>query len=464
MSLLVILSFGCAARKDPVSLHPPALADTELRYAVVFDPDRGELIVTAHFNSGGRLHIHKAGRGYITHLEARTPSGWTQISSDEKLPEAGAEVRYRFLLDEAISDLDGTLGTERLGDLRVLSPTFWLLRPRAARTARFRLKVRAPPGYGFASGYGGTDLGPARSLDSPALAVFGKIKTVRMRDLRVVIVPNGYSLPDKEVLKWAASAVDGVTDYFRGAPSIDGLVMLPPCSQFEGPHHGFALGALGGASVRLHIGRNTTQRELSRDWSLTHELIHLGFANVRGQHAWIEEGLATYIEPLIRVRRGEITVEQYWSDLLKGLPNALDGKGRMGFEPPLLWGDTYWGGALFFLRADVAIRERTDGNKSLDDAILAMHAAGNIRMTMNAEDLLQLGDAATGGSELTDLYDDLSDDEEEFDLAQLLQKLGVSQTESGVSFDDEAPGAGMRKAMLLPAEEAQATTAKKEEE
>jgi hypothetical protein len=464
MSLLAATILGCASRKDPPSLHPPLGSDTELRYAVVFDPDRGELIVTAHFSSGGRLHIHKAGRGYITHLEARTPSGWTQISSDEKLPEEGAEVRYRFLLDEALSDLDGTLGTERLGDVRVLSPTFWLLRPRAARTARFELKVRSPRGYDFASGYSGTGIAPVRALDSPALAVFGPIKVLRMRDLRVAYVPKGYPLPDREILDWAATAVDGVTDYFGGSPAIDGLVMLPPCDQFEGPHHGFALGALGGASVRLHIGRNTTPRDLARDWSLTHELLHLGFANVRGRHAWIEEGLATYVEPLIRVRRGEIGIEQYWADLLKGLPNALDAKGRMGFEPPLLWGDTYWGGALFFLRADVAIRERTQGAKTLDDALLAMHAAGNIRMTMDAEDFLELGDHATGGTELADLYDELSDDEEEFDLGAFFQKLGVSKSETGIHFDDEAPGAGMRKAMLLPAEEPQATTAKSEEE
>jgi hypothetical protein len=424
---------------------------------VVFDPDRGELIVTAHFTEGGPLQIHRAGRGYITHLEARTPSGWEQISSDERLPDSGAEVRYRFLLDEAVADLDGRLGTERLGDVRVLSPTFWLLRPRAGEQARYRLKVRAPKGYGFASGYSGTGIGPAQTLESPALAVFGPITVHRIKDLRVVTVPGSYSLRDRDVLEWVTTAVDGVHDYFGAPPAIDALVLVPPCHQFEGPHHGYALGYSGGASVRIHIGRNTTVRDLSRDWSLTHELLHLAFPNVKG-HPWIEEGLATYIEPLIRVRRGQISVEQYWDDLLKGLPKALDARGRMGFEAPVLWGDTYWGGALFFLRAEVMIRERTDGERTLDDALLAMHAAGNIRMSLSAEELLRIGDEATGGTELVDLYDDLADDEEEFDLSELFQKLGVSRGEAGIQFDDEAPGAGMRKAMLAPAEEPEATT------
>jgi predicted metalloprotease with PDZ domain len=130
----------------------------------------------------------------------------------------------------------------------------------------------------------------------------------------------------------------------------------------------------------------------------------------------------------------------------------------MGFEAPVLWGDTYWGGALFFLRADVLIRERTKGERSLDDAMLAMHAAGNIRMSMPVVDLLALGDDATGGTELSDLYDELADDEEEFNLSEFFQKLGVSKNEAGIQFDDEAPGAGMRKAMLSPAVEPEATT------
>src|SRR5688572_5001831 len=452
MSLVALLLSCTAARKDPLSLQPPTLSDTELRYAVVFDPDRGELVVTAHFTTGGRLHIHKAGKGYITHLEARTPSGWEQISSDERLPDRGAEVRYRFLLDEAISDLDGRLGTERLGDVRVLSPTFWLLRPRTNGRARYRLKVKTPRGYAFASGYGGTGIGPAKALESPALSVLGPIAIHKIKDLRVVTVPKRYSLEDRRVMEWVTTAIEGVHDYFGGAPAIDALVLVPPCSQFEGPHHGYALGYSGGASVRVHIGRDTTPRDLARDWSLTHELIHLAFANVRG-HPWLEEGLATYIEPLIRVRRRQISVEQYWDDLLKGLPNALDERGRMGFEAPVLWGDTYWGGALFFMRADVMIRERTNGERSLDDALIAMHHAGNIRMSMDAEALLRVGDEATGGSELSDLYDDLADDEEDFDLSAFFEKLGVSKNSVGIQFDDEAPGAGMRKAMLSPAEE-----------
>jgi hypothetical protein len=457
MSLLPLLLSCTAARKDPVALQAPTQSDTELRYAVVFDPDRGELIVTAHFSSGGPLHSHRAGRGYITHLEARTPSGWEQISTDERLPDHGAEIRYRYLLDEAVGDLDGRLGTERLGDVRVLSPTFWLLRPRTEGQARYRLKVKTPRGHAFASGYSGTGIGPARALESPALAAFGPIAVHQIKDLRVVTVPKRYSLEDRQVMEWVTTAVDGVHDYFGGAPAIDALVLIPPCNQFEGPHHGYALGYSGGASVRVHVGRNTTARDLARDWSLTHELIHLAFANVRG-HPWLEEGLATYVEPLIRVRHGQITVEQYWDDLMKGLPNALDARGRMGFEAPVLWGDTYWGGALFFLRADVMIRERTKGEKTLDDALMAIHRAGNIRMSMAAEAMMKIGDEATGGSELSDLYDDLSDDEEEFDLSEFFKQLGVSKSQAGIQFDDQAPGAGMRKTMLSPTEEPQATT------
>ncbi len=73
---------------------------------------------------------------------------------------------------------------------------------------------------------------------------------------------------------------------------------------------------------------------------------------------------------------------------------------------------------------------------------------------------MRLGDESTGGTELAELYRQLADDEEPFDLPQLLLALGVSRNDTGVHFDNDAPDAPLRKALLAPAEEAQAAAAK----
>jgi len=75
-----------------------------------------------------------------------------------------------------------------------------------------------------------------------------------------------------------------------------------------------------------------------------------------------------------RVRTGGLTAVEVWGDLVRGLPNGLPEAGDRGLDLTPTWSRTYWGGALYWLLADVAIRERTgnrvvrDGRVFFDDA------------------------------------------------------------------------------------------------
>src|SRR5207249_1534334 len=104
----------------------------------------------------------------------------------------------------------------------------------------------------------------------------------------------------------------------------------------------------GGASIVISIGRNTIDSALDDHWVMTHEMIHCTFPSVdRSQHAWIEEGIATYIQPLARLRAGQLNREKVWSDLLRFLPEGLPQPGDQGLDNTPTCGRTYWGGALF---------------------------------------------------------------------------------------------------------------------
>ena len=39
---------------------------------------------------------------------------------------------------------------------------------------------------------------------------------------------------------------------------------------------------------------------------LVHELVHHGMPNLADEHHWMEEGLATYVEPIARAQAGEL--------------------------------------------------------------------------------------------------------------------------------------------------------------
>ena len=73
-----------------------------------------------------------------------------------------------------------------------------------------------------------------------------------------------------------------------------------------------------------------------------------------------------------RARTGELSTEKVWGDLVRGLPQGLPGRGDEGLDRTHTWGRTYWGGALFWLLADVEIRERTGNRFGLEDALRAV--------------------------------------------------------------------------------------------
>jgi len=187
-------------------------------------------------------------------------------------------------------------------------------------------------------------------------------------------------------------------------------------------------------------------------------MLHLGFPDLTTDDSWAEEGLSTYAEPLARARVGLVREEGIWSDLVDGLPKGLPRRGDPGLHGTGDWGRTYWGGALFWLTADLRIREATRNRKGLPDALAAILAAGgDIRARWTLARALQTGDRALGLTVLTDLYGEQGTRAEAVDLDALWQRLGVQRRGGRVVFDDHAALATVRRAIDGSAERAAGT-------
>ena len=199
------------------------------------------------------------------------------------------------------------------------------------------------------------------------------------------------------------------------------------------------------AMTRLRLGQHTTEQELTGDWIATHELVHMALASLPDDQHWLEEGIATYVEPIARVQAGQLTRERIWGDMVAGMHNGEPAAGDRGLDRTHTWGRTYWGGALFCLVADIEIRKQTGNRRGLEDALRAvMEAGGTIDKNWPVERVLTIGDQATGTSVLKQLYAKWSESPVEVDLPDLWRQLGV-QTESGkIVFDDSAPLANIR--------------------
>ena len=272
--------------------------------------------------------------------------------------------------------------------------------------------------------------------------------------IEVTFAPGKVDLPRAKILAWISNAAQAVSVYFGKFPVQHPRISVHPVEGRTGIFHGTTYGSGFGSSsafTRISVGELTEQQDLDNDWMMTHELIHMGFPDVEGdnrEHHWIEEGMATYIEPIARAQAGQMKVERVWGDMARYMPQGLPREGDQGLDNTHTWGRTYWGGALYWLLADVEIRERTKNRKGLQDAMRAILATGgNIEHEWPIERVLQIGDKATGVRVLTDLYNQMKDTPVQTDLNDIWRRLGIAVKNGVVSYDDKAPLASVRKAI-----------------
>lgn len=266
----------------------------------------------------------------------------------------------------------------------------------------------------------------------------------------VVFEGAGADFPQALALHWITTAARAVTSYYGRFP-VAHVVIRVRAIEGDEIANGRTFGSENGGRIMVAVGRETTAAHFQRDWLMTHEMVHLSFPSVAEEHHWIEEGIATYVEPIARVQIGNLRPEKAWSDLLRDLPQGLPQPGDRGLDFTPTWGRTYWGGALFCLLADGEIRQRTSNAKGLSDALRAILAAGGtIAEDWKLERALRIGDEATGIPVLQELYSQMRADPHPVDLEDLWRRLGVARSGNTVIFYDDAPLAAVRR-RLVPA-------------
>ncbi|MEO7114128.1 MAG: hypothetical protein ABI183_27050 [Polyangiaceae bacterium] len=372
----------------------------------------------------------------------------------------GCDVRYRFLLQRAGQDIDEDDIAMTSRSLSEAPPSAWLLRP-------MQIFQNAPVHLHVVSHVAGvimaTGVRRARSGEQGAYeltqgelpitpyTVFGKLRVHNVdagkgEHIQFAIGPGKSKADDAALDKWIQTAAFAVTAFYGQFP-IDGALVVAIPSRGDDVGFGRTM-AGGGGSILINVGRDADENALASDWVATHEMIHLAFPSMSSEHRWIEEGLATYLEPLVRVRAGMTDEKTVWYGYLTMIQNGLPQVGDRGLDRTRTWGRVYWGGALFCLLADLEIRERSKNSKSLDDALRGILRAGgddSARWTMDYA--FEQGDRATGLTVLHELYAKMGSAPLPVDLDAIWKKLGVSLRGREIIFDDTAPLADIRRSM-----------------
>ena len=399
---------------------------------------------------------------FMHHVQVAQGANWLPASKREAswlAPcSSGCTIRYRFALRDAARTLAAADTAIASGDVLISPPSTWLLHPRTElKDGDFELPVEPGPGARFVSAFRRVSDGRSNRyrarlgvLDDSSFAAFGPLQVSEIpagdTTVQLAVALNGLGLSVEQARAWIADSAGAVASYYQGhLPARRVLVLLMQGS--GNSTRGITLGG-GGPGVLVRASDRVNPNTTRDDWVVTHELLHANFPDVGPAHAWLSEGLATYLEPIARARVGLVSEAKVWRDMVDGMPQGLPQAGDQGLENTRTWGRTYWGGAIFCLLADVELRKSSGNRRSLDDVLLAIgKTLASDEDYWPIERVLEVAEHATSTPLLRELFVRFAQKPGTVDLARLFMELGVRAQGDSVVFDERAPLAKLRQSI-----------------
>ena len=261
----------------------------------------------------------------------------------------------------------------------------------------------------------------------------------------VVIEADDLALSEQQLRDWIERSGRTVAAYYGKFP-VPGLkITITGTGRW-----GIGFGQhWDGRFIKVRVGSGADQDTLDRDWVMVHEMLHAGFPDLERKHKWMQEGLSTYLQRIVEAQAGRMSDERVWGRFTEAMEYGRPKRGDRGLDITRTWGRLYWGGALFWMVADIRIREATDNRKSLEDALKGIVAVGgNGRQDWTTARVVEVGDEATGTTVLRDLYDEMALAPGDIDLDALWRRMGIEVVgKRKVVFHDDAELAEIRKSM-----------------
>jgi hypothetical protein len=469
LGVAATLAVACGAARGPterVRAARPSRTEPSCHYDVAVVRATAGLDVVAHCSGGATTGF--AGDPHLATFttDVRDARGvalphdgmrWTVTASDD------VEARYHVDLDGAARAL-GDVDTAFVFGGSVVAPlSSYALVPEPPRGGTASLRVRPVAGTEFvtelARDAGGYTIALTDVPDS-TYGVFGRFEhdVVELGGIHgrasvdVLSLDGTFALSRAERKAWVARDAEAVARFYGGFPGERVGVVLIPDPGRDRVGFGKVL-STGGSTIVLHLGANTERSALDSDWVLVHEMFHVGFPAVHRDGMWLDEGLATYIEPLIRARAGMLTEAEGWAEVIRDMPRGVrlcETTGLRNFGGDIR--SVYWGGAVVALLADVEARRATNGARGLEDALRAVLAKGyDARHVVAVDEAIRLIDEVFGAPILAALAAKYADHGSPVPLDGVLSDLGIERSGRDVRLHDDAPMAFARRAILYGA-------------
>jgi len=451
----------------------------EVSYRAELDPDDAHVVdVRATFAGGRAERLRIREPSAVSELTADYGDGPVRLSPSKVVPLActgDCEVRYRVDLARAAGASGGSFDVaHRVGGDIIVPAATWLLIPGPlASKAPVHVDVRAD-GHQFAAGVRRPSGAPPTAeragvhrlelagweLRHVGYCAFGDVATrtldVAGRTVELTILDGALDVSPDELSQWVLDTAGTLEHVFGRFPVPRAHVFLVPAPGLGDVEWGRTL-PRAGPSIVVTVGEKAGREQLKRDWILAHEMFHMGVPSFDDEGRWLDEGLATYYEPIMRARAGLLREEQLWSDLAVGLRKGALALADRALVDASSGDQVYWGGAAFALAVDVAIRRRTEGRMSLDDGLRAvLERGGDATQIWTVARFVEVVDEALGMPVLAE-HLELARQTGAFPwrdaeaLRALLRELGVERSKGGgARLSRGAALSSMRTAISAP--------------
>ncbi len=150
--------------------------------------------------------------------------------------------------------------------------------------------------------------------------VFGAfdLQAFSVANTRVEVARLGATPLDRDVRRWLTRAVQTTASVGGRFPSDRLQFVIVPV---DDPGAEVAFGMVrrgGGSSILLLPSVHAQVVELEADWVAIHELSHLWLPRLHAKDRWLSEGIATYLQEVLRARCGLQSSDRAWSRIREG--------------------------------------------------------------------------------------------------------------------------------------------------
>ncbi|HET6619491.1 MAG TPA: hypothetical protein VFG64_06090 [Dongiaceae bacterium] len=362
--------------------------------------------------------------------------------------------RFTYELGTLARSEDNMGSAMPFGEAVLVTPGFLLPLPDTQRAVMLRFRFRFPAGGSILTALRANQDGyyqvPLLRLDEAGPLILGDVKGHAVAgdpELTLAIPPGSFKIAPERLAVWVSAVAEANRRFWGRSPAKGGLAILVP-SPRDGVPFGRVL-SLGGAVVTVLVGEQATPRQLYDDWVLVHEFIHLGSPLMRDSGAWLNEGFATFYEPVLRARAGWKSEDDVWREWIGSMPRGMPAMTDIGLENAGR-GGIYWGGALFVLMAEIESLKTSNGKIGFSDCLRTVLAeGGDVTHKWETMEFLGRCDEMLGKPVISTLARQHIEKGSAMDLDQLWRRLGVSMAEDGaIRYDDKAELAWLRPLII----------------